>query len=168
MEIFERYRSALVSRPLSAVWRGHGSAIFLEFGRLSPQVRRDGAAGKSQGELTVMIEWSWRIEGEDKILCGSWSDEQAWEEVLKPLVGRRVQDVSLFGRLPELSIALAGGLYVASFMTADGQPQWTIFDHRFELQMSGWIEVRDGKICENEETKSSPAELAPVPKPPES
>ncbi|MGX5668089.1 hypothetical protein ACWKW9_19185 [Rhizobium daejeonense] len=168
LEIFEKYRSALVSRPLSAVWRGHGSAIFLEFGRLSPRVRRDGAAGKSRGELTVVIEWIWRIEGEDEILCGSWSEEQVWEEVLKSLVGRRIEDVSLFGRLPELSIALAGGLFVASSMTADGQPQWTIFDHRSELQMSRWIEVRDGGVCENLETKNTPAELAPIPKSPES
>ncbi|ATN34656.1 hypothetical protein ACO34A_12680 [Rhizobium sp. ACO-34A] len=115
-----------------------------------------------------MIEWSRRIEGEDAILCGSGSDAEDWEDVLKSLIGRRVQDVSLCGRLPELSIALGGGLYVASFMTADGQPQWTIFDHRSERPKSGWIEVRDGKVCENLGTKSTSAEPAPIPKSPES
>ncbi|MCM2476917.1 hypothetical protein HGO38_26055 [Rhizobium sp. CG5] len=95
-----------------------------------------------------MIEWSWRIESEAAILCGSWSDEEGWDKVCNSLIGRKVQDVSLFGRLPELSIALTGGLYVASFMTAEGQPAWTIFDRGAEQQTSGYIEVRDGRICE--------------------
>lgn len=146
--IFETYRSALIAQPLSGVWRGYGSAIFLEFGHLSPQVRRDGTAGNSQGEYTVMIEWSWRIESEDAILCGSWSEDESWEEVFKSLIGRKVQDISIHGRLPELLIALTGGLYVASFMTADGQPAWTIFDRCAAQQKSSHIAVRDGQIYE--------------------
>lgn len=108
-----------------------------------------------------MIEWSWRIESEDAIVCGSWSDESGWEEIFQSLIGREVQDVSLHGRLPEISIALAGGLYIASFMTAEGQPGWTIFDRCSEQQKSGWIEVRDGKVCEALETKSAPAIMDP-------
>src|SRR5262245_17337861 len=127
LSAFEKYRIALRSQPLSAIWRGHGSAIFLEFGRLFPRHRRHGSAGNPQGEYTVMIEWSWRVESESAILCGSWSDEENFEGVFKSLIGRPVEDVSVHGRLPELSIALAGGLYVASFMTAEGQPAWTIF-----------------------------------------
>lgn len=96
-----------------------------------------------------MIEWSWRIEVEDAILCGSWSDEEGWEEVFKSLIGREVQDVSIYGRLPELSITLTGGLYVASFMTAEGQPEWAIFDRCAEQQESGYIAVRNGQIYED-------------------
>lgn len=94
-----------------------------------------------------MIEWSWRIESEGAILCGSWSDEEGWAEVFQSLVGRAVEDVSIHGRLPELSIALAGGLYVASFMTAEGQPVWTIFDNLRERVR--WLNVEDGEICED-------------------
>ncbi|MGF0524339.1 hypothetical protein ACQEDT_22770 [Agrobacterium pusense] len=161
LEVFDKYRSALLTKPLSAVWRGHGSAIFLEFGRLSPQVRRDGTPGNSQGDFTVMIEWSWRIENENSIVCGSWSDEDGWEETFRSLIGRDVRNVSLFGRLPELSIELAGGLYIASFMTADGQPGWTIFDRCPEHQKSAWIEVRDGEIWETLDAKSSSAAIDP-------
>ncbi len=142
----------LVSQPLSAVWRGYGSAIFLEFGGLSPRVRRDGSAGNSRGDYTVMIEWSWRIENDNAILCGSWSDEEGWEEVFKSLIGREVQDVSLHGRLPELSISLAGGLHVASFMTAEGQPMWSIFDNAADRKF-GCVAVRDGKVCEDREAE---------------
>lgn len=161
LEVFDKYRSALLTKPLSAVWRGHGSAVFLEFGRLSPQVRRDGTPGNSQGDFTVMIEWSWRIENENSIVCGSWSDEDGWEETFRSLIGRDVRNVSLFGRLPELSIELAGGLYIASFMTADGQPGWTIFDRCPEHQKSAWIEVRDGEIWETLDAKSSSAAIDP-------
>ncbi len=94
-----------------------------------------------------MIEWSWRIESEREILCGSWSDEEGWDEVFQSLVGRTVEDVTIHGRLPELSIALAGGLYVASFMTAEGQPVWTIFDKQSERVR--WVSVKDGEICED-------------------
>lgn len=101
-----------------------------------------------------MIEWSWRIESENAILCGSWSDDEGWETVFNSLIGRKVQDASLFGRLPELSIALTGGLYVASFMTAEGQPAWTVFDRGSEQKASGYIEVRGGRICEDLEALS--------------
>ncbi|WP_234781917.1 hypothetical protein [Sinorhizobium saheli] len=146
--IFDQYRTALTLRPLSSVWRGHGSAIFLEFGRLSPESRRDGSAGNPRGEYTVMIEWSWRIEGENSIICGSWSDEQDWDGAFKSLVGRQVQDISLYGRLPELSIQLSGGIYVASFMTAGGQPAWAIICNAPEGRQTRFISVENGGVIE--------------------
>lgn len=162
--IFEKCRSALISQPLSAVWRGHGSAIFLEFGRLSPQAKRDGSVGDLQGDCTVMIEWSWRIESEDAILCGSGSEEEDWEKVFKSLIGCKVQDVSLYGRLPELLIALTGGLYVSSFMTAEGQPAWTIFGGVGEQDKSGCIAVRGGKVYEGSAMETTPIAADPDPK----
>lgn len=147
-DLFDTYSTALVSQPLSAIGRGFGSAIFLEFGRLSPFLRRDGSLGSPKGERSIMIEWSWRIESEDAILCGSWSDEGSWGNVFGSLIGRSVETVSVFGRLPELSIALSGGFRVASFMTAEGQPAWTIFDNTNGESGTHWISVRDGKICE--------------------
>ncbi|WP_245505919.1 hypothetical protein [Rhizobium sullae] len=133
----------------------------MEFGRLSPRVKRDGSVGNSQGDYTVMIEWSWRIESEDAIVCGSWSDEEGWEKVFKSLIGRQVQDVSMYGRLPELSIALTGGLYVASFMTAEGQPAWTIFDGFDEQHKSDCIAVRDGKVYGDFEKEMAPVAADP-------
>lgn len=114
-----------------------------------------------------MIEWSWRIESENAILCGSWSDEEGWENVFKSLIGRKVQDASIYGRLPELSIALTGGLYVASFMTAEGQPAWTIFDGFDEQHKSRCIAVRDGKVYEEFEKETHQSSPTPIPKSPE-
>ncbi len=134
---------------------------------MSPRVKRDGSAGNPRGDLTVMIQWSWRIENEDAILCGSWSDEEGWEAVFKSLIGRKVQDASIYGRLPELSIALTGGLYVASFMTAEGQPEWTIFDRCAEQQKSSYIAVRNGQIYEDLDAEMAFVIADPILKSPE-
>jgi hypothetical protein len=56
------FRNALIGKPVSHVWRGYGSAFFLEFGKLTPRKRKSGEAGNPMGELTLMVEWSWRIE----------------------------------------------------------------------------------------------------------
>lgn len=134
----------LVSQPISTVWRGHGSALFLELGQLSPRTRRDGTPSQGCCEFTVMIEWSWRIENENAILCGSWSDEGEWETYFQSLVGRSVEDISLSGRLPELSVSLCGNRHVSSFMTSDGQPAWAILDRK----AGRTLHVEDGRICE--------------------
>jgi hypothetical protein len=77
-----------------------------------------------------MIQWSWRIENARSILCGSWSEEDLWEASFDQLRKRAVVDLSTIGRLPEIVVGLAGGLYVSSFMTAEGNPQWSLFDRR--------------------------------------
>ncbi|PZM14407.1 hypothetical protein [Rhizobium tubonense] len=145
---FESYRQAIKSRHLSLVWHGYGSAIFLEIGELSTQQRRDGSDGNPKGEYTVMIEWSWRIESEAAILAGSWTDEQNWDEIFEPLVGRRIEDVVLFARLPELSITLEKGRYFTSFMTAEGQPAWTIFRNSRDDGKVSSISVVAGHVVE--------------------
>jgi hypothetical protein len=48
------------------------------------------------------------------------------------------------GRLPELVIALSGGLWVHAFNTAEGQPQWTVF-----LPDESWLRVDGGRLVHN-------------------
>ena len=129
-EPLEHYRAAVIGMPVSHVWRGHGSALFIELGALAPRTRRDGSAGEPQGEAGVMIEWSWRIEDGPSITCGSWSDEDLWSLTFARLIGSIVEDVSTIGRLPQVMVRLSGDLHVASFMTAEGDPAWTLFDRR--------------------------------------
>jgi hypothetical protein len=130
MDWIEHFREAACGMPVSHVWRGHGSALFIEFGALTPRSRRDGSPGEPEGEISLMIEWSWRIEDGRSITCGSWSDEDLWLPTFARLVGRTVEDLATFGSLPELVVSLAGDLRVASFMTAEGDPAWTLSDRR--------------------------------------
>lgn len=116
--------------PVSHIWRGHGSALFVELGALTSTTRRVGSPGHPEGEIGLMIEWSWRIEEGRSVACGSWGDEDLWPPTFARLLGRTVQDLSTFGRLPEVVLSLAGDLRVASFMTAEGDPAWTLFDRR--------------------------------------
>ncbi|CCE01410.1 hypothetical protein [Bradyrhizobium sp. STM 3809] len=128
--VLQTFRDPLVGLPLSHVWRGAGSAIFLEFGRLTGRNRRDGTPGNPRGEFGLMIQWSWRIEDRSSILCGSWSEDSRWAETFDLIRNRTIVELSLVGRLPEIAVALSDELYVSSFMTAEGDPASALFDRR--------------------------------------
>jgi hypothetical protein len=140
----EHFRTALPGLTVSHVWRGYGSALFTELGVLTPRVRRDGGPGEPRGEISLMIEWSWRIEDERTIICGSWSDEALWRPSFDRLLGREIEGLVTFGRLPEVSLTLSGDLLVTSFMTAEGDPAWTLFDCRGNKPIT--VCCRSGRI----------------------
>lgn len=132
LDWIEHFRTVTSGMKVAHVWRGHGSALFLEIGELthSTSLRRDGSPRAPAGEIGVMIEWGWRIEEGQSIICGSDSDESLWQPAFSRLVGREITGLSTFGRLPELLLSVAGDLHVASFMAAEGDPAWTLFDRR--------------------------------------
>jgi hypothetical protein len=141
----EHFRDATRGMKVSHVWRGYGSALFLELGTLTPRKRRDGSLGNPRGEIGFMIEWSWRIEDERSIICGSFSNEELWRPAFDRLIGHEVVGISMFGRLPEVLLSLANNLHVASFMTADGDPAWVLFDRRAPQIIS--LSCRSGLLC---------------------
>jgi len=161
---FERFSRALIGLPVSHVWRGYGSALFLEFGQLkkSQVIRRDGTRGDPFGQTSLMIQWSWRIEGPRSILCGSWSEEEKWPSAFAKLLKAKVVGLSLLGRLNEIDVELSNGLHVVSFSTTDGQPQWALIDH-----VAGEsLHIRGGRPCvEIEQAKSKHGPLKAKRKP---
>jgi hypothetical protein len=156
---FAAFSAPLIGLPVSHLWRGHGSALFLEFGQLRPSttIRRDGSPGNPTGEMSLMIEWSWRIEGRRSILCGSWSDEQKWPRAFKLVQNARVAEAALFGRLPEIEIRLTNGVRVLSFMTAEGDPDWTLFDRHGD--QTRWLCVRRGSLRNETDERLLPSKL---------
>ena len=149
---FAAFTAPLIGLPVSHVWRGHGSAIFLEFGKLSPRNRRCGSQGSPQGAMSLMIEWSWRIEGRRSILCGSWSDDEKWPKAFRLACNATVASATLFGRLPEIELCLSNGVHVLSFMSAEGNPHWVLFDRRGDVPR--WLRVRRGVLqIETDETR---------------
>jgi hypothetical protein len=143
-DALQMFRDALLGLPVSHFWRGYGSTIFLEFGRLTPRIRRSGKVGNPRGELGLMIGWSWRIENAVSILCGSWSDEPLWEPTFDLLRNKAVEKLSVVGRLPEIAVGLTEDLHLSSFMTAEGDPKWCLFDRRSDPVT--WLCVRDGVL----------------------
>ncbi|RUO42193.1 hypothetical protein CWE22_08615 [Pseudidiomarina aestuarii] len=142
--LIDPFRNALLGKPVSHVWVGYGSALFVEFGSLTTRVRRDGTDGNPVGEFTLMIEWSWRIEKPRSILGGSCSSERRWPKIISKLLGGIVQEVDTFGALPEIQISLSNGLRILSFMTDSGQPDWALLSERDGL---GTLFVKSGRLC---------------------
>jgi len=143
-EAFEAAVATLVGQPISHIWRGHGSALFLEFGALSPRPRRDGKSATPEGVVSLGVQWSWRIEDRAAILCGSWSDADRWGPALELLRDARVARCELFGALPEIAITMDSGIRFLSFSTTDGQPQWHLIDRRDGP--ARWFSVRGGQL----------------------
>lgn len=146
---FGAFVSPLLGLPLSRLWQGYGSAIFLEFGRLHSTKKRDGQPGSPRGEWSLMIAWSWRIEGKRRIWCGSWSDGERWPRAFARLHNAKVVSISLTGRLPEVDLALSNGLHVVSCMTAEGDPKWVLMKRCEGASMS--VHVVAGRLVLNDD-----------------
>lgn len=147
-ELLDRYRGLLKGQSLSTHWFGYGTALFLELGSLVPSTRRDGSPGSLRGEYGVMIQFDWRIETDQAVLVGS-ADEQALKtSVLTDLTGERIHDLSVYGPPHELVVHFAGGRRVRSFMTAAGEPEWTIFVRGGDADAECWLSVEDGRLVE--------------------
>lgn len=120
---------------------GHGRSIPIasRARSRSPRQRHGRAAAASLERVRHLLPEDvtpavhvrdWRIEEGPSIACGSGSDEDLWIPAFVRLVGREVEDLATFGSLPEVVLSLAGDMRVASFMTAEGDPGWALFDRR--------------------------------------
>ena len=138
---FSQLASELAGLCVTNPWRGAGSAVFLELGRLRklPHIFADGPSLK--GQATVMIEWSWRVEGRRSVQFGSWSGDRKMDNGIMSLKGVRAEAFSLEGSLPELRIMFDDGRALQSFTTIEGQPEWCLF-----LKDESWLHVARGTL----------------------
>ncbi|GAB2899669.1 hypothetical protein ACCI51_18205 [Microbulbifer echini] len=136
-EEFETIKDQLAGLELSYAWRGHGSAIFLEFGKL------DHNTGKNNpiGEFSLMLDCEWRIENSNQILCGSYRSHDEIEKEIHGLVGDQLVNLEFMGNLPEISIALASQKYVVSFTSDVGDPEWGL-----RLPSGSWLCSKGGSV----------------------
>lgn len=121
MQIISKEEAQLFVTPyigmrLSRVRQGNGSAIFFEIGELTD----------NKGELTVMIEWSWRVENIEEIIFGSFSEPSEFPAQLEKLEGLTLKGLSFQSRLPEVVLELSGSMWVCSFSTVEGDPEWAL------------------------------------------
>lgn len=127
----------MIGLPVNYVWRGHGIALFLEFGKLTT----DQGRNHPQGEFSLMLDCDWRIEKPRSIWFGSFCSYKRIENQINHLLGKTVKNIKFIGELPELVISLTPNLRVVSFNAYEGQPDWTIF-----LPDKSWLCCRLGKI----------------------
>jgi hypothetical protein len=128
---------------ISHVWFGFGSALFLELGALSERKRKDGSIGNPQGEITVMVDFDWRVELQRSILGGSNDSKRRRTSISKKLLGTTIISVQVIGRIPELQLQLANGLWIVTFSHDKGQPTWAV---GFKALGLGWLCVKRGKL----------------------
>ncbi len=147
---FTSFCNPLTGLPVSRIWQGYGSAIFVQFGKLTSTRKRDGQPGSPRGEWSLFVAWSWRIEGKRRIWCGGWSDGERWPRAFARLRGANVLSLSLYGRLPEVDLALSNGLHLVSSMTAEGDPAWHLSKRRDGHSIS--VGVVAGRLYFDEET----------------
>ena len=147
LTILSDFTRDLIGLPITHVWRGHYSAIFLEFGELIPStfIRRDGSVGHSEGQFGLMIDADWRIENARSILCGSRSDCQLIDIKLASLQGLAVKGVNILGRLPEMTLMLTQDTYVVTFKSDEEGSQWALADRR-NCPPTRWLSSQDGGL----------------------
>ena len=141
---FRALTRPLVGMPVSHTWRGAGSAIFLELGALTTVTRTSRKRGEytsTFGEVTFMLEWSWRVEGPRSIEFGSWSRNPRITRGVASLRGHTIVDVDVEGRIPELVLTLDGSRWLRTFMTYEGQPAWAV-----RLHDDSWLAVDRGRL----------------------
>jgi hypothetical protein len=141
----------LLGLPIARTKRGDGSLIFLEIGELTETIRQrgDGTTRLSiRGEYTLMIEWSWRVERLRSIWFGSFNSQRQIDNRLEKLVGLTIENIGVEGRLPEIVVALSNKMWVHSFMTTDGQPDWILFfnDRKSPDASRQWIFSQHGHL----------------------
>ena len=128
-------RWSAVSRP----WKGYGSAIFLELGRLTeePGVHR----GIVTGEACIAIEWDWRLELDAAIVCGSSDSRPVIHEGLKSLRDAAIASIEIEGRVPELVVRMSTGHILRSMAMLRGDPRWSI-----KARDGGWLNSKAGSL----------------------
>ena len=129
---------------ISHTWLGHGSALFLELGTLSEgRNRKDGSVGNPQGEISVIIDFNWRVERQRSILGGSNDSKKRCNSISQKLLGASVISAQVVGRIPELQLQLSNGLWVVTFSHYKGQPSWAVL---FKSLGLGALCVERGKV----------------------
>ena len=147
-EDFHALTRPLIGLPVSRVWRGYGTAVFFELGNLTEhtRTRKDGSTRTTHwGQATIDLEFSWRVERLRSVYFGSESGSKRIDNCLNKLQGLEVMDVTIQGRLPELVVQLSGGLWLQSFSTWEGQPEWTVFFNE-GAEHCRWLMSKNGKI----------------------
>jgi hypothetical protein len=151
IEAFVELVRPLVGLTVALPWKGYGSAVFLELGRLASVASRRGH--HAEGEACISIEWDWRVEHKCSVVFGSSNTGPQIERGLARLQGSTVESVSIGGAVPELVVVFSNEHSLRSMVMVTGDPEWSI-----KLPDRRWLSVRAGQLLLGEGSSSLTAE----------
>ncbi len=144
----------LLNRSVSRAWKGYGSAIFLELGALNP--------ASNQSEVSIGVEWDWRIECDRTVLCGSSNRGSEIQQQIQGLEGATVQAIALLEPIPDLAVQFSNGWTLRSQVMMNADPQWSLqlADHQWIYPKNGaiWIGAGRTTLTDEEQTTMAIAE----------
>jgi len=120
-------------------WKGYGSVIFLELGRLSPP--RQPRGQHERGEACVCVGWNWRVESSSSILFGSADTRPKIAEGIRGLQGSRIDNIAVDCAVPEILLSFSNHQRMRSLAITIGDPEWGI-----RLPSGSWLSTRNGEF----------------------
>jgi hypothetical protein len=127
----------LTDMPVSAVWKGYGTTIFLELGNLSLEDQRRGP----KGEVTIYVSWDWRVEKGNRVVFGSSNSSPKMADGIATLVGLTLNGAKIQGRVPELLIEFSNEARLQSAAMCTNTSEWEV-----SLPGNIWISCVDGIV----------------------
>ena len=117
----------LVGMPVSRVWNGGASALFLELGDLQPWDTGRRRRSK-RGEVTLQIEWNWRVQTRTKILVGSDQSNWAINKYIRRLKGLEIVAIALDDEVKnDLIVQFSEEIQLQTSRLTSGDGEWLIW-----------------------------------------
>lgn len=132
--------------PISHAWRGYGSALFLELGKLTQttQLRRDGSQRNPTGQVSVCLYEGWLISADQKPIYTAEVDESLSTDLLAFCVSRSVEKIEVATDRSELRMMLSGQMEIEACSRGDRSADWAI---AFQCTVPPqWLYLKQGEV----------------------
>lgn len=133
----------LIDLPISRPWKGYGSAIFFELGKLTPQLTSYGKRRKAyfKGQAGISIYWDWRVGNGTRVIFGSSDSGPEIADGMKELQNLTISNITLDKELLEITVRFSNGNFLKSMTMTKGYPQWSI-----RLSDEKYLGVKNGQL----------------------
>ena len=154
IEDFQVLIQPLVGLTVSLPWKGYGSAIFLELGKLAPL--KPPRQRHNEGDACISVEWDWRVESGATVLYGSSNSRPKIASGISALQGKTIQSLAVVGQIPELIVHFSNGHCLRSMVMVTGDPEWSIKlpDGRWVYAKAGSLLMGDGATITTKEEQA--------------
>jgi len=120
-QYFDESVKDLIGLPISKAYNSYGSSLCMELGEITFDERN-----REKGEAYIRLDWDWRLEDDESIICGSSNHRPKIADTAEKLIGISITNLELYGSPPEIEIHLSNHQRLRSMAMLSGYPKWTI------------------------------------------